>query len=130
MTAFIQYIFSKLIYLHLSTEIFHKDFSLLIFTHQSKPSTNQFILNVNVTYCLTLMIMAATPVMNKITAMPAPTAAHLYDSETIHSHYSMTHRGYKVSTLIHTCPHKHLRKTEVSICNHQADCPFSLWSDI
>ena len=36
-------------------------------------------------------------------------------------------RGDNVSMLIHTYPHKPLRKIKVTICNHQADSPLYLW---
>ena len=35
----------------------------------------------------------------------------------------------KVSMLSHTYPHKPLRKTKVTICNHQADSPLYVWAD-
>ena len=38
--------------------------------------------------------------------------------------------GDKVSMLTHTYPHKPLRKIKVIICNHQADSPFYVWSDV
>ena len=43
-----------------------------------------------------------------------------------------TLRGDKVSMLTHLYPHKPLRKTEVTICNHQPDSHFmcGLMSDL
>ena len=38
--------------------------------------------------------------------------------------------GDKVSMLTHTYPHKPRRKTEVTICNHQADSPLCVWPDV
>ena len=35
-----------------------------------------------------------------------------------------------VSMLTHTYPHKPLRKTKLTICNHQADSPLYVWPDI
>ena len=38
--------------------------------------------------------------------------------------------GDKVSVLTHIYRHKPLRKTEVTICNHQADSPLNMWPDV
>ena len=50
----------------------------------------------------------------------------------IHSSCDCTLRGDTVSMLTHIYPHKPLRKTEVTICNHQADSHFvcDLMSDL
>ena len=39
-------------------------------------------------------------------------------------------RRDKVNMLIHTYPHKPLRKIKVTICNHQADSPLYVWPDV
>ena len=38
--------------------------------------------------------------------------------------------GDKMSMLTHTYPHKALRKTKVTICNHQTDSPVDVWPDV
>ena len=39
-------------------------------------------------------------------------------------------RGDKVSMLTHAYLHKTLRNIKVTICNHQVDSPYCLWSDV
>ena len=41
-----------------------------------------------------------------------------------------SHEGDKVSALIHTYLHKALRKTEVTICNHQPDISLYVQHDV
>ena len=41
-----------------------------------------------------------------------------------------TLRGYKVSVLTHAYEHKPLRKIAMATCNHQADSPLYVWSDV
>ena len=50
----------------------------------------------------------------------SPMCLHL---NMFHSHKFFPLRGDKVSMLTHTYPHKPLRNTEVTICNHQTDSP-------
>ena len=43
---------------------------------------------------------------------------------------SYTLRGDKVSMLAYTYPHKPLRNTKVTMCNHQANNPLHVWPDV
>ena len=51
-------------------------------------------------------------------------------SSKVFKNIFISHERLEVSMLNHTYPHKPLRKIKVTTCNHQADSPLYVWSDV